>query len=247
MLVSRIMHKTFVWHLNIVRLMLDKKKVLVLLSFSKTADAHTASYWTRHFNSYLKPLIEKVEGTEAFRCTPLTDESAQQIILDLVKTDIMVADVTDQDPNVLWELGVRQSFKNSTITIAEAGTPVPFKLSQRGILFYNGDYLDNQAFEEKFKAALENCIKSPNEPDSPVLETLGGRGTLYGIMHKEENARRIEGLQLELNINETLLGQIFDNCVRNKALRSANKAEAKKEKEGKKGIVESILGFFGRK
>jgi hypothetical protein len=47
-------------------------------------------------------------------------------------------------------------------------------------------------------------------------------------MHHEENARRIEGLLLELNVNQTLLGQIFDNCTRNKALRTANRATQRK-------------------
>ena len=206
----------------------DKKRVFVIMPFSKTTENHTAQHWARHYNLYLKPLIEKVENIEAFHCEPLTDDVANQTVLDLVKSDIVVADLTDRDPNVLWELGVRHSFKQSTIPIAETGTQVPFKFSSKGILFYNVDYLDNQAFEEKFKAALQNCIKSPDEPDSPVLETLGGRGTLYGIMHKEENARRVNALQLEININETLLAQIFDNCVRNKALRAANKADAKR-------------------
>jgi uncharacterized lipoprotein YehR (DUF1307 family) len=208
--------------------MLDKTGVLVVMPFSKTTEAHTAQYWARHFNSYLKPLIAKVESTEAVLCEPLTDNSAQQIILDLVKTSIIVADITDNDPRVLWELGVRQSYKQATIVIAEIGTQLPFKFSEKGVLLYNGDYLDNQTFEEKFKETLQNCINNPDAPESPVLETLGGRSTLYGIIHEEENSRRIDGLLLELNVNDTLLGQIFENCVRNKALRAANKSEAKK-------------------
>jgi hypothetical protein len=129
---------------------------------------------------------------------------------------------------VLWELGVRHSFKQSSITIAETGTKKQFQFSLKETLHYNGDYLENQAFEEKLRTALENCIKKPKEPDSPVLETFGGRSTVYGIMCNEENTRRIDALKLELNVNDTLLGQIFDNCVKNKALRAAKKSEAKR-------------------
>jgi hypothetical protein len=208
--------------------MADKKRVLVLMPISKTTETHTEQYWTRHYNSYLKTLIEKVENIEVSRCEPLTDQNAQQIALALVETDVVVADLTDLDPSVLWELGVRHSFKQSTITMAEAGSQMPFQFSLKGILQYNGDYLENQVFEEKLKTALDNCLKNPKEPDSPVLETFGGRSTIYGIMRDEENTRRIQALKMELNVDETLLGQIFDNCLRNKTLRSENKSNAKR-------------------
>ena len=83
----------------------------------------------------MKPNIEKVEDVIAFRSEPLRGNIANNIIIDLVKCDIVVADLTDHNPNVLWELGVRQSFKNCTITIAESGTSIPFHFSHKGIFF----------------------------------------------------------------------------------------------------------------
>jgi len=141
----------------------------------------------------------------------------------LVNADILVADLTDHNPNVLWELGVRQSFKHCTITIAEVGTKIPFHFSHKGILFYNGDHLNNKDFEDQFEKSLKDSIKHPEVPDSPVLETLGGRGTLYNIVHDEENQRRLQALYLEITDNEKLLGQIHKLCEKNKSLRSKGK------------------------
>ena len=45
----------------------NKKRVFVIMPFSKTIEHHTEQYWMRHFNSYLKPLIERNENLEAFR------------------------------------------------------------------------------------------------------------------------------------------------------------------------------------
>jgi len=193
------------------------------MPFSQTREHHSEEYWKRHFISYLKPLIEKNGQLEAFRSEPLRGDIAIQIITDLTNADIVVADLTDHNPNVLWELGVRQSYKHCTITIAEKGTQIPFHFSHKGILFYNGEHLDNQLFEEQLLDALRNCVEKPNEPDSPVLEALGGRGTLYSIIHADENKRKIAALKLEFNSNTQLLHAIYARIAGNDALRVQKK------------------------
>lgn len=193
------------------------------MPFSKTKEHHSEEYWKRHFTSYLKPLIEKNGQLEASRSEPLRGDIALQIITDLTNADIVVADLTDHNPNVLWELGVRQSFKHCTITIAEEGTQIPFHFSHKGILFYNGEHLDNQLFEEHFLDALRNCIEKPNEPDSPVLEALGGRGTLYSIIHEDENKRKVAALKLEFRFNSVHLKDTYAFCDQNQPLRDQKK------------------------
>jgi hypothetical protein len=202
-----------------------KKKCFVIMPFSKTIEHHTEEYWKRHFDLYLKPLIERSNDLEAFRSQPLRGDIASQIITDLAHSEIVVADLTDHNPNVLWELGVRQSFSNCTITIAEVGTQIPFHFSHKGILFYNGEHLDNQEFEENVLNALRNCIESPNEPDSPVLAALGGRGTLYSLMHSEENRRKVKALLTEINHNEERIATISKDCERNKTIRAKKKSD----------------------
>jgi hypothetical protein len=201
----------------------DKKKCFVIMPFSKTKEHHSTEYWKRHFLSYLKPLIEKNTRLEAFRSEPLRGNIASQIITDLASSDIVVADLTDHNPNVLWELGVRQSFKHGTITIAETGTQIPFHFSHKGILLYNGEHLDNQAFEQSFHEALQNCLEHPEATDSPVLEALGGRGSLYGIVHEDENNRRIAALKMEFNENKTVINKIYKKCEENKEIRAAKR------------------------
>ena len=89
------------------------------MPFSKTKEHHTEEYWKRQFNSYLKPLIQRNPQLEAIRSEPLRGDIASQIITDLANDEIVVADLTDHNPNVFWELGVRQSFKHRTVTIAD--------------------------------------------------------------------------------------------------------------------------------
>lgn len=189
------------------------------MPFSKTREYHTEEYWRRHFTSFLKPLIERNPMLEATRSEPLRGDIASQIVTDLTNDQIVVADLTDHNPNVFWELGVRQSFKHCTVTIAEVGTSIPFHLNKKGILFYNGEHLDNQEFEKQFGAALNNCLEYPDEPDSPVLVALGGRGTLYSLLHHEENSRRCTAVLSELKWNDGRMKSMMDAIKENENLR----------------------------
>ena len=182
----------------------------------------------------MKPLIEKIEDLEAFRSEPLRGNIASQIITDLVNSDIVVADLTDHNPNVMWELGVRQGFKCGTITIAEVGTQIPFHFSHKSILFYNGEHLNNQKFEDDFLKSLSDCIEKPEGLDSPVIEIMGGRGTLYSIIHAQENKRKLDAFQYEIKWIMELLEIIYNQCLKNKAYRS----------EGKKGECKMVTARY---
>ena len=188
----------------------------VIMPFSKTTVEHSEKYWSGHFETFLKPLIEAIPDFEARRSQALRGDILRQIINDLVVCRVVVADLTDHNPNVFWELGVRQSFKHGTVTIAEVDTKLPFDVSGKGTLFYYPkDHLKMEEFRKSFTEAIKDCLKNPDSPDSHVLETLSGRGTLFEICRRDEALRRLEALIEECNFNlkgiETVSNAAQDN------------------------------------
>lgn len=192
------------------------KKCFVIMPFSKTTTIRTERYWKDHFKNFLKPKIESFEGLIAERSKALRGQILKEIIRDLISSDIVVADLTDHNPNVFYELGIRQSFKHGTITIAEAGTKIPFDITGKGVLFYYPkDHIKNAEFEENFTEALRDCVKNPNKPDSVVLESTIGRGSFYELIQNEEIGRRLFGLISEFNYNK----KYFDKLLKHAKLR----------------------------
>jgi len=184
------------------------------MPFSKTTDEHTEKYWTDHFEDFLKPTIEECPGLEARRSEPLRGDVLKQIITELVVCPLVVADMTDLNVNVFWELGVRQSFKHGTITIAQAGTKIPFDVGVESTLYYHPkDHIKNERFKKKFKKALKDCLSNPDRPDSHVLETISGRGTLYEIIRRDEALRRIKALLIE-NIYNSMLDETIREVIK---------------------------------
>jgi hypothetical protein len=211
-----------------------KQKCFVIMPFSKTSDKHTKEYWTKQYDKFIKPLIEKNHPLIAERSSPLRGDILRQIITDLVTAPIVVADLTDANPNVYWELGVRQSFKHCTITIAEDGTNLPFDQSAKGTLFYSDTHLDMEDFRVQFDAAVDDCLKNPSIPDSHVLETISGRGTLYQILMRDENMRKLDAILSEIERNTRVLESAINTCNEN----------SQKRKEGKENDVKFTTSRF---
>jgi len=109
----------------------DKIICFVIMPFRKTTNKHTVDYWNKHFEIFLKPLIEENPQLEAHRSKALRGDILREIITDLVNSRVIVADLTDLNINVFWELGVRQSFKHGTVTIAEENTELPFDIDKK--------------------------------------------------------------------------------------------------------------------
>src|SRR5215475_2549614 len=49
-----------------------------------------------------------------------------RMISDVINADLVVADLTDLNPNAFYELGIRHSTEKPTIHIARSGTVLPF-------------------------------------------------------------------------------------------------------------------------
>lgn len=191
------------------------------MPFSQTSEVHTKEYWDNHYDNFLKPLINSCPQVKAHRSTAMREDILRTIINDLAFSTIVVADLTDANPNVYWELGIRLSFKHGTITIAEENSKIPFDLQTKGFLFYPSDYYKRDNFFKKFKEAVNDCMSNPNRPDSIVLETITGRGSIYSVIHHQETLNRLEGLLAENKVN----GEVIQEAAK-MALKNSNRTLA---------------------
>jgi hypothetical protein len=185
------------------------RKVFIIMPFRQTSRSHTEDYWTDLYLHLLKPCIERPD-LPVHRSAPLRKDLLREIIKNLIFSKIVLADITDLNSNVMWELGVRQSFTNGTIVIAERGAEKPFDIITKGIIVYpkRSDpnyHSEIQKFEEKLKKAIADCENNPDACDSHILETISGRGTVYEIISLDESLRKLEALINEFESNIKLL------------------------------------------
>jgi tetratricopeptide (TPR) repeat protein len=95
---------------------------------------------------------------------------------DLRDRPVVLADLSLENPNVFYELGIRHVMSpTGTVLMCRAGTDLPFDVRLSRVIFYkfNGEELDWEEVEETVKAlklALQDAQQS--QPDSPVHALL---------------------------------------------------------------------------
>lgn len=97
----------------------------------------------------------------------------KQILEHLYKSFIVIADLTNQNPNVFYELGVRHSLSPRIILIAQNSDDIPSDLKEYRTIIYDISPKGITDFKVKLKNYLNEIYRDPEYPDNPVLDRLG--------------------------------------------------------------------------
>lgn len=110
--------------------MSKKKNAFVIMSFKSELDSV-------YFQS-IEPAFKEC----GYNCVRAKEDRRQvnvpnQIIKSIISADIVLADISENSPNVFYELGVSHSVGNKTITITSNVQDVPFDLRSYQVIEYN--------------------------------------------------------------------------------------------------------------
>jgi hypothetical protein len=121
------------------------------------------------FNYIIKPI------TETFGYTPKRADHIKesglitsQIIKQLLDSQLIIADLTYNNPNVYYELAIRHFIQKPYIQMIKRGEKVPFDISGMRTIFFDNDL----ELANKAKTELSEQIKSIEngefEPSNPI-------------------------------------------------------------------------------
>ena len=210
------------------------------MPFGDADNLEEQKYWTNHFENFLKKFLEtKFPELDIRRSEPLGVSILDRILVDVTQSDILIADITGFNPNVLWELGVRHSFRHGTVIIADKKNKLPFNLKDIGTLIYDFSLHPSSSefneFFEKLEKSVRDCLENKTRKDSPVLESIP-RGAFFEIIKKQENLRKINAVILECDDNLKILKNAFTRA-------KLNQSYKQKKMEDKSSVIISRLRF----
>lgn len=125
-------------------------------------------------------IIPALEG-DPFNYTVLRAEAddrpgqiSAQVIERLFDADLVVADLTELNANVMYELAIRHMLPKHTILVCHSGTTLPFDLQDaRTIFFEITDYSSVEEARSRIASQAEEIENPEFAPSNPVTAARG--------------------------------------------------------------------------
>lgn len=125
------------------------------------------------YNQVIAPSVREL-GIECRRVEEFAPSAIWQKMLfsALISSDLMIADLSTHDPNVLYELGVRHALRRGRTLLISNHGQLPFDLNYAQVLFYgteDGRLQDVDAFRSTLQSLIRQSMRSTIS-DSPLYE-----------------------------------------------------------------------------
>lgn len=118
----------------------------------------------------IKPAGEEC-GYDTIRADKISEPGiiTSQIIQRLIDDDLVIADLTDRNPNVFYELAVRHTVKKPVVQIIQSGELIPFDVVTTRTINVDHRDLDSVAnCKTELIKQIRHVEKDPTKIDSPI-------------------------------------------------------------------------------
>lgn len=179
-----------------VNIPIEKNRCFVIMPFKKELNL-VYGYIKKELNEagFICNRVDELTGS-----TPIINK----ILTEILRSRYIIADLTDCNPNVFYELGVAQSFKDASniIILKQRGSTVPFDVTHL-------TYIEYDPHNSKFITAeiLQNISQYSYLSD--FQEALNLRGIISYI--KDNGDYFIDYLRTELDDSLSFLSRILVN------------------------------------
>ncbi|MDR2891005.1 MAG: hypothetical protein LBV18_05305 [Alistipes sp.] len=151
-----------------------EKKICFVISPIGDADSETRSRSDMVLEYIITPPVESM-GYDPIRADKISEPGiiTTQIIQKIIDSPLVIADLTEHNPNVFYELALRHATKKPLIQLIKKGESIPFDVASTRIISF--DIKDLKSVDQA-KKEIENQIRAieagGGETENPISVSL---------------------------------------------------------------------------
>lgn len=146
----------------------------------------------RHIDGVIKAAIRPAleEEYDVIVAHEIMDPGSitKQVVTEIYKDELVIANLTNRNPNVMYELAVRHCLGKPVIMIAEKGTNLPSDIIMERTIFYQNDALGTLELRDNLRKTVESIdIKQIGSPIHDVIHDIDATDRILEVS-KEASA-----------------------------------------------------------
>ena len=138
-------------------------KCFVMMPISEQGD-YPEEHFTKIYEQIFKPAIEDA-GYQPYRVdeNAISDHIINKIFSAIQECPMALCDLSNRNPNVLYELGLRQAYDKPVVLVQDEKTDKIFDISGISTVFYKSDRV------------FENVIDAREKIKKAIIDTKNGK------------------------------------------------------------------------
>ncbi len=173
-----------------------RKQCFVLMPF--------APKYTEVYAEVYRPVCAS-NGLDCWRVDEISRPGSitRDIVEGIVDAEVIIADLTSQNPNVFYELGISHAVGQQTIMTTQSLADVPFDIRSYRVLVYEQTLTGCRKLGRDLDQALKELLVVMDRTSNPVQEVVSAR-SLIGLRKRTPIVKHIDVVNLPKPMREWL-------------------------------------------
>lgn len=175
----------------------NNKKCFIIMPIS-TPEGYTENHFKQVYGTIIAPAVVKA-GYEPYRVDDdrICDSIIDKILRNLVECEMAVCDLSSRNPNVMYELGIRQAYGKKVVLIQDEKSQPIFDVSAINTVFYNSRriYEDVIASQNNISEAI---ISTAKEDSISLMSIANMRPATIEVQSENDDKQISEKLLLSI-------------------------------------------------